>query len=95
MFPVGEYYVQPLTPIPIVIRYFQPINLTFLVAASSDGISNDVNPDAVFQYNPPGTPVGPPHLLRTSEDSSQIFILDLDRAGLNTTGHYLISMYKC
>ena len=62
-FPIGEYYFQPLTPIPIIIRYFQPINLTFLVVAGSDGISNDVNPNVVFQYNALGSSVGQHRML--------------------------------
>ena len=92
-FPIGLFYVQPLTPIPITIRYSQPINLTFLVAASSDGIYNDIDPPPVFQYDPPGNPVGIHTLVRSFENSTQIFILDLDLARLNTSGHYIICMY--
>ena len=64
------------------------------MAGNSDGIINGIDPPPVFQYNPPGNPVGPPRPpQRLSGESTQIFILDLDRAGLSTTGYYLICTY--
>ena len=93
-FPVGLFYVQTLTPIRITTNYSRPINLTFLAAGNSDGIVNGIEPPVVFQYNnPSGSPVGPRRpSQRLSVKSTQIFVLDLDRAGISTIGYYLICM---
>ena len=74
-------------------RYFQPVNLTFLLAIRSDGIVNDFESvSAVFQYDTDGNPLGL-HKVTAHGTSSQVFMLDLGYAGLHTSGSYQISMY--
>ena len=89
---IGSFYVQPLSPIPITVRYLQPINLTFRVAWDSNGTFNGIERLTVFQYDSNGNAVGK-KLAETLEGSTQIFVLNLGQAEPSTSGSYLIGMY--
>ena len=88
-------YFQPLQPNPLVTRYNQPVNLMFLVAVRSDGISNSVSDKLlpVFYYHRNGTPGGV-FIVSRLENSSQVFILELGNVGTSSTGNYTICMYS-
>ena len=79
--------MQLLSPNPIMVEYLQPFSLTFLAARLSDGISN-----LVVSY-PVRSPTGQLLNAITLENSSQIFVLDLDYASPETVGNYTIR--KC
>ena len=93
---IDDFYFQSLSPNPLVARYFQPVNLTFLLAIRSDGIRNGFDTfeslPAVSQYDVDGNRLGV-HEVTVHETSSQVFILDLVYAGLHTSGNYTICMY--
>ena len=86
------FYFQSLSPNPTTLTYFQPVNLKFVLALRSDGIFNGIETVGAFQYDAFGQSVGV-YELRRVEGSSQIFVLELGHAGLNTAGIYTISMY--
>ena len=75
-----------------MVRYFQPINLTFRVAQNSNGTFNEIERLTVFQYDSNGESVGR-KLAERLEGSTQIFVLDLGQAEPSTSGSYLICMY--
>ena len=91
IFLIGIFYVEPLTPISIAVKYFQPVNLTFQVAENSNGTFNSIERLPVFQYDPDGNNVGT-KLAERLEGSPQVFVLDLGQAGPSTSGSYLICM---
>ena len=91
---VGDIYFQPLSPSPLVVGYFQPVNLTFLLAIRSDGISNRLSKVPVFQYDASGNPVMQLHEAVALESSSQLFTLELGYAGQHTPENYTICMYS-
>ena len=95
VFSTDNIYFQSMSPNPLVARYNQAVNLRFLVAIRSDGIYNDVSNETlfVFCYDPQRNPCG---LLRPSgfETSSQMFIVELGNAGINSEGDYEISTYS-
>lgn len=88
--PVDEQYFQSISPNPFIVTYSQPVNLTFLVAITSDGINNDVESLlTAFHYDVPGGQFIARRL------SSQLFTLELGRAGQITAGNYTIGSYAC
>jgi len=91
VFLIGIFYVQPLTPTSITVRYSQPVNLTFRVAVNSNGTFNSIERLTVFQYDPDGNSFGT-KLAERLEGSTQVYVLDLDQAGISTSGSYLICM---
>ena len=78
-----------------MVGYFQPVNLTFLLARRSDGIINAYSEVAVFQYDASGNPVMQmqQHKAVALGSSSQVFTLDLGHAGQHTPENYIICMY--
>ena len=90
-FLIGMFYVQLLTPISITVLYSQYVNLTFRVAANSNGTVNSFERLPVFQYDSDGSSVGT-KLAERLEGSAQVYVLDLDQAGISTSGSYLICM---
>ena len=91
IFLIDIFYVQPLTPISITVKYLQPVNLIFRVAENSNGTFNGTERLLVFQYDSDGNSVGT-KLAERLEGSTQVFVLDLDQAGPSTSGRYLICM---
>ena len=80
----------------MMIRYFQPVNLTFRVAYNSDGIEDEyASVQPVFQRNLNGDPVEQQNRARRLEGFplQQIFVLDLNYAGVDTSGTYTICMF--
>lgn len=73
--------------------YLQPVNLTFLVVVGSNGIFNNVEMLAVFQYDSFSNAIGL-RVPRNSSLSTQIFILELGFAGGRTAGEYAVCMYR-
>lgn len=73
-----------------MVKYFQPVTLTFVVALRSDGINNDhINSTIPVAKNDSDREFEAKKL----ENSSQIYTIKLDRSRLNTTGKYTISTY--
>ena len=91
VFLIGIFYFQPLTPISITVQYSQPVNLTFQVAENSNGTVNRFERLTVFQYDSDGNSVGK-KLAERLEGSTQVYVLDLDQAGISTSGSYVICM---
>lgn len=79
---VGEYYIEPLSPSPIMVKYFQPVTLSFRVAVQSDGIINHVRM-IIIQKSGSGDMSNV-----VSMTNSQVFSQDLGFAGGKTGGNY-------
>ena len=89
---IGDFYFQSLSPNPTMIKYLQPVNLTFMIALRSNGAFNTINTVEVFQYDASDNLVRE-HTARNLNTSSQTYNLNLGQAEVKTAGNYTISMY--
>lgn len=71
-----------------MVKYFQPLTLSFQAAVQSDGIINNVRTIVLEQ---PGSSES--SLITSSDNSVQVFAEDLGYAGSGTTGNYTACEY--
>ena len=79
-----DLYIQPLSPNPFIVKYFQPVALSFQVAALSNGISNIAVPQILLERSGSSEPLS----IRSTANNSQVFTEELGFAGNRTTGNY-------
>lgn len=84
-----SFFIEPLSPNPFLIKYFQPITLEFQVAVLSDGLSNAVNR---IMLKRPGSIE--PSFIRSIQNSSQVFAEEVGFAGSATAGIYTACEHK-
>ena len=80
---VDDFFIQSLTPNPLMVKYLQPVTLSFQVAVQSNGIFNTVE---VIRLERPGSSEQIPIL--STRDNSQVFTEELGPAGIQTVGNY-------
>ena len=77
------YFIQPLSPNPLVVKYLHPVSLSFQVAALSNGIDNRVR--GIFLVRPGSRePLG----ISSTTSNSQVFTEELGPAVSQTSGNY-------
>ena len=77
-----DFFIQPLTPNLLIVKYLQPVTLSFQVAVQSNGIFNR----AEVLLERPGPSEQTP--IFSTRDNSQVFTEELGPAGIRTVGNY-------
>ena len=80
-----EYFIQPLSPNPLKVKYLQPVTLSFQVAVLSDGINNIVR-DLEIPLEKPGS--NESLVISSTTNNSQVFTKELGPAVNQTSGNY-------
>ena len=76
-------FIQPLSPNPVLVKYFQNVTLSFQAAVNSNGVTNRVS--QIFLEQP-----GNSEQVRVFNETnnSQVFDYELILAGSHTAGNY-------
>lgn len=78
-----EYFIQPLSPNPLRVKYLQPVILSFRVAVLSNGIFNIVEEILLARPGPSERSA-----IISTRDNSQVFTEELGPAENRTSGNY-------